>query len=510
MKNAYLTLTSKKLFVLTMMTAGLGIAPQTSYAEQAVQNITQAAQLKGQVVGSNGEPIIGATIMVKGTKNGTVTDFDGNFSISNVQSGTLVISYVGYKTKEIAFHGTAPVNVTLAEDSKALDEVVVVGYGTQKKSDVTGSVTSVNKDRLSQLPVTNVMQALEGATSGVLVTQSSSIPGSGPSTVIRGKNSINASTDPYVVVDGIPISKTGGSISDINPNDIESMEILKDASAVAIYGTNGANGVILITTKRGKAGHKPTIRYNGYFGIEDYAHKLEMRNGSEYVQKYKDYMYQKTGKEVTGDPVPNTGEQANYEAGKETDWLDEISQTGITMDHNLSISGGTDDVSYFVSGEYMNQKGILKGYQYKRFSFRANLDIKVTKYLTIGTNAYVASHNKDGGRVNFLMGLAMSPYGQEYNDDGSYNTLPMSPEEMYVSPFCNYNKTAERRSVNVNGNGYAELNFGNLIAPLKGLKYRLNIGYNYLPARTPLMPDSLLMTRTEQLRPSIMKQMHIQ
>lgn len=484
MKNAYLTLTSKKLFVLTMMTAGLGIAPQTSYAEQAVQNITQAAQLKGQVVGSNGEPIIGATIMVKGTKNGTVTDFDGNFSISNVQSGTLVISYVGYKTKEIAFHGTAPINVTLAEDSKALDEVVVVGYGTQKKSDVTGSVTSVNKDRLSQLPVTNVMQALEGATSGVLVTQSSSIPGSGPSTVIRGKNSINASTDPYVVVDGIPISKTGGSISDINPNDIESMEILKDASAVAIYGTNGANGVILITTKRGKAGHKPTIRYNGYFGIEDYAHKLEMRNGSEYVQKYKDYMYQKTGKEVTGDPVPNTGEQANYEAGKETDWLDEISQTGITMDHNLSISGGTDDVSYFVSGEYMNQKGILKGYQYKRFSFRANLDIKVTKYLTIGTNAYVASHNKDGGRVNFLMGLAMSPYGQEYNDDGSYNTLPMSPEEMYVSPFCNYNKTAERRSVNINGNGYAELNFGNLIAPLKGLKYRLNIGYNYLPART--------------------------
>src|SRR5574344_19431 len=323
MKNAYLTLTSIKLFVLTMMTAGLGIAPQASYA---VQNITQAAQLKGQIVGSNGEPIIGATIMVKETKNGTVTDFDGNFSISNVQSGTLVISYVGYKTKEIAFHGTAPINVTLAEDSKALDEVVVVGYGTQKKSDVTGSVTSVNKARLSQLPVTNVMQALEGATSGVLVTQSSSIPGSGPSTVIRDKNSINSSTAPYVVVDGIPISKPGGSISAINPNDIESMEILKDASAVAIYGTNGANGVILITTKRGKAGHKPTIRYNGYFGIEDYAHKLEMRNGSEYVQKYKDYMYQKTGKEVTGDPVPNTGEQANYEAGKETDWLDEISQ----------------------------------------------------------------------------------------------------------------------------------------------------------------------------------------
>lgn len=380
--------------------------------QMQAQNGSQKQRITGVVKDASGESVIGATVAEKGTSNGTVTDLDGHFALMVNHGATLQISFVGYKTSTVSTAGKNEVSVVLQEDSKVLNDVVVVGYGTQKKSDVTGSVTSVNKDRLSKLPVVNVMQALEGATAGVLVTQGSSIPGDAPSTVIRGKNSINASTSPYIVVDGVPISKSGGSLSDINPNDIESMEILKDASAVAIYGTNGANGVILVTTKRGKKGTKPTIRYNGYVGIEDFAHQLDLRNGAEYVQKYKDYMFQKTGKEVTGDPVPNTGEQANYEAGSETDWMDEMSQTGIAMDHNVSLSGGTDDVSYFVSGEYLNQKGILKGYQYKRFSFRANLDIKVTPYLTIGTNAYVASHNKDGGRVNFLMGLAMSPYGQ--------------------------------------------------------------------------------------------------
>lgn len=456
--------------------------PITIFAENNVMGMTapQKVQVSGTVKDSSGQPIIGASVLEVGSTNGTITDLDGNFSLS-VSNHELRISYIGYITQTIKVT-SGKINVVLKDDNKTLDEIVVVGYGTQKKSDVTGSVTSVNKDRLSKLPVTNVMQALEGATAGVLVTQGSSIPGDSPSTIIRGKNSINASTDPYIVVDGVPISKSGGSLSDINPNDIESMEILKDASAVAIYGTNGANGVILVTTKRGKTG-KPTIRYNGYAGVEDFAHKLRMRNGDEYVQKYKDYMYQKTGTELTGTPVPNEAEVDNYNAGKETDWLDEISQTGVSQDHNVSISGGTDNMKYFVSGEFLNQKGILKGYQYKRYSFRMNFDVNVTDYLTIGTNAYVAAHNKDGGRVNFLLGLAMSPYAKEYDDDGSYTILPMSPEEMYVSPFCNYSKKAERRSVNINGNGYAELNFGKIVPALKGLKYRLNFGYNYLPTR---------------------------
>ncbi len=446
------------------------------------QNV-QKHQITGIVKDTKGEPIVGASVVEKGTTNGIMTDVDGHFVLSVKNGSSIQVSSVGYKPVIISMNGRSTFEIEMSEDSKTLNEVVVVGYGTQKKSDITGSVTSISKDRLSKLPVANVMQALEGAAAGVLVTQGSSIPGDAPSTIIRGKNSINASTDPYIVVDGVPISKSGGSLTDINPSDIESMEILKDASAVAIYGTNGANGVILITTKHGKSG-KPMIRYSGYTGMEDYAHKLRLRNGSEYVQKYKDYIYEKTGAELTGIPVPNEREEANYSAGKETDWLDEISRTGISQDHNISISGGTDNTKYFISGEYLNQKGILKGYQYKRYSFRVNLDVNVTDYLTIGTNAYVAAHNKDGGRVNFLYGIAMSPYAQEYDSDGSYTILPMYPEEMYTSPFCQYNQKAERRNVNINGNGYAEINFGKITKPLVGLKYRLNFGYNYLPTRT--------------------------
>ena len=472
----------KNKFVVLLFCIGLLIGlPISQTLAQDVSS--QKHKITGVVKDANGEVVIGANVVEKGTTNGTMTDIDGNFTLYVENGSSIIISSVGYKKVQLSIGDRSNFSVKLEEDSKTLNEVVVVGYGTQKKSDITGSVTVVNKDRLSKLPVVNVMQALEGSTAGVIVTQGSSIPGSSPSTLIRGKNSINASTDPYVVVDGVPISKSGGSLADINPSDIESMEILKDASAVAIYGVNGANGVILITTKRGRVG-KPIIRYSGYLGDESFAHKLHPRDGAEYVQKYKDYYYEKTGTQLTGIPVPNQAEEANYTAGKETDWLNAVSQTGIAQDHNISLSGGSENMKYYVSGEFLDQKGILKGFQYKRYSFRMNLDIDVTDYLKIGTSAYLASHNQDGGRINFLLALAMSPYGQEYNADGSYDTLPMSPEEMYVSPFCSYEGKAERRKVNINGDGFAEVNFGKMYKPLDGLKYRLNIGYNYLPSRT--------------------------
>lgn len=473
---------SKNKFVVLLFCIGILLClPITQIQSQDVSY--QKHKITGVVKDANGEAVIGASVVEKGTTNGTMTDMDGNFTLSVKEGSLIVVSSVGYKKVQLATENRSDFNIRLEEDSKTLNEVVVVGYGTQKKSDITGSVTVVNKDRLTKLPVVNVMQAVEGSTAGVLVTQGSSIPGDSPSALIRGKNSINASTDPYVVVDGVPISKSGGSLADINPSDIESMEILKDASAVAIYGVNGANGVILITTKRGNTG-KPVIRYSGYLGDESYAHKLHPRDGAEYVQKYKDYYYEKTGTQLSGIPVPNQAEEANYTAGKETNWLDAVSHTGIAQDHNISLSGGSESMKYYISGEFLNQRGILKGFQYKRYSFRVNLDIDATDYLKIGTNAYFASHNQDDGRINFLLALAMSPYGQEYNADGTYDTLPMSPEEMYVSPFCSYNEKAERRKVNINGDGFAELNFGKIYKPLDGLKYRLNIGYNYLPTRT--------------------------
>ncbi|CAH0284443.1 TonB-dependent receptor SusC [Pedobacter sp. Bi27] len=284
-------------------------------------SIAQTAQISisGKVKDTQGNPIPGASISVKGTTQVVASDANGNFKISAQKGESLVITFVGYVTNTILVANDTQLSIILAEDKdKNLQDVVVIGYGTQKRSDVTGSIVSVPKARLSQLPVTNVLQSIEGAVAGVNVSTTSSVPGSQPNALIRGQNSISATTGPYVVVDGVPLTKTGGSLNDINPNDIASVEVLKDASATAIYGTNGSNGVILITTKRGTTG-KPVIRYSGYAGIDNIAHILQPGSGADYVQKYAD-MLKQTG-QVQQRPVPNIGELPAYNAGTTTDWL---------------------------------------------------------------------------------------------------------------------------------------------------------------------------------------------
>ncbi len=472
-----------KLCFAMALAGGIMAFPLPTMAEQAVQNVQQAGVVKGQVTDKNGDGVIGATVKVKDAQAGTVTDYNGNFSLNVQKAGTLVVSYIGYLTKEIAFTPGQTLNITIEEDATALDEVVVVGYGVQKKSDVTGSVTSINKDRLSKLPVTNVLQAVQGAAAGVTISQGSSIPGDAPSALVRGRNSINAGTGPYIVVDGIPISKSGGSLNDINPGDIESMEILKDASATAIYGTNGANGVILITTKHGKEG-KPSVSYNGYIGFENFAHKMDYCNGAQITQRYKDYVAQNPGETMYNDFVKNQNEAEAQAGGRETDWLyDMVSQTGIIQDHNVTVNGGAEKIKYFISGDYMSQKGVLKGFNYKRYSLRMNIDADVTNYLKIGTNSYIVSHNRDGGRVNFMMAEAMSPYGKVYEDDGSYCIYPMYTESLFFNPMRDINQDHERRQWNINLNAYAELNFGNIWKPLTGLTYKFNFGYSFVPKR---------------------------
>ena len=483
MKYANLISPSRKLCFAMALAAGMVAIPLPTMANQAVQNVQQAGVVKGQVTDKNGDAVIGATVKVKDSQTGTVTDFDGNFSLNVQKAGKLVVSYIGYLTKEVTFTPGQTLSIEIEEDATALDEVVVVGYGVQKKSDVTGSVTSINKDRLSKLPVTNVLQAVQGAAAGVTISQGSSIPGDAPSALVRGRNSINAGTGPYIVVDGIPISKSGGSLNDINPSDIESMEILKDASATAIYGTNGANGVILITTKHGKDG-KPSVSYNGYIGIEDFAHKMDFCNGSQITQRYKDYVAQNPGETMYNDFVKNQNEAEAQAAGRETDWLyDMVSQTGIIQDHNVTVNGGAEKIKYFISGDYMSQKGVLKGFNYKRYSLRMNIDADVTDYLKIGTNSYIVSHNRDGGRVNFLMAEAMSPYGKVYEDNGSYCIYPMYTESLFFNPMRDVNQDHERRQWNINLNGYADINFGNIWKPLDGLRYKFNFGYSFVPRR---------------------------
>lgn len=444
----------------------------TAYAQKSVT---------GNVSDSGGESVIGASILEKGTTNGTVTDVDGNFNLRVSDNAILQISFIGYVTQEVTITDQ-PLKIILEVDTKTLDELVVVGYGTQKKSDITGSVASVPKERLSRIPVTNVMQAVQGAVSGVVVQQTTSIPGEAPSTLVRGKGSLTASNDPYVVVDGIPISKMNGSMNDLNPNDIESIEILKDASATAIYGMNGANGVILITTKRGMSS-KPTIRYSGYIGVEDFAHVPEMVSPEELLARYKE------GNRINGSPMYDENvkyqyEVENYKNGHVTDWIDEVSQTGILQNHNVSISGGNEEINYYISGDIMDQKGIIKGYNYKRYTLRTNLETQVTKYLKIGTNSYIVSHNRDGGRANLLNAEAMSPYGRMYEEDGSLSFYPMFGETLWANPLLPTLTEHERREYNVNLNGHADLDFGKIFKPFEGLVYKLNAGFTYNPRRT--------------------------
>ncbi|WP_159518157.1 TonB-dependent receptor [Sunxiuqinia indica] len=446
------------------------------------QTVTKQAKITGKVTDSEGNSLPGVTVVIKGTTVGTITDFDGNYSIEAASNDVLIFSFVGMASQEILVGDKQNVSVTLNEEAIGVDEIVVVGYGTQKKSDITGSVTSVSKERLQKIPVSNVMQAVQGSVSGVNIQQVSSIPGEAPSILVRGGGSLTAKTDPYVVVDGIPISKMGGSINDINPNDIESIEILKDASATAIYGMNGANGVILVTTKSGGT-TEPQIRYSGYFGVEEFAHVPEMVSPEGLLERYAE------GNRINGSPlyeapVKYQYEVENYANGHTIDWIDEVSRTGIQQNHNVSISGGNEDINYYVSGDILDQKGVVKGYNYKRYSFRTNIDAQVTNYLKVGTNSSVVAHNRDGGRANLLNAEAMSPYGRMYEEDGSYTIYPMFGETLWANPLLPTTRDPERREFNVNLNGFANVTFGDIWKPLKGLTYKLNAGYTFNPRRT--------------------------
>jgi TonB-linked SusC/RagA family outer membrane protein len=431
--------------------------------------LAQGIAVQGKVTDESGGGLPGVTVLVKGTSTGTATGADGSYSLHAPGNGTLIFSFIGFQTKEVAVSNNTTIHVQLSADAKALEEVVVVGYGTQKRSDITGSVASVPKDRLTNLPVTNLTQAIQGTTAGLSISQGSSVPGSTGSMRIRGVNSINATTNPFIVVDGVPFF---GSTNDLNPNDIESIEVLKDASSVAIYGTRGANGVILVTTKRGKTG-KPRISYSGYRGVEDIAHKLEPMAPEAYVQKYKDYMIAQ--KLTQTQVLPNTYEVDAYNAGITTDWLREATQTGNIQEHNISLAGGTENIQYYLGGGYLNQTGVVKGFEYKRANIRSNLDATITDFLKVGTSLYFADNNSDGGRSNFLYATSMSPYSRVYDAQGNYQIYPMYPELLFANPLLGLTTDRLDRKKNLTGSAYAEVSPG----LVKGLKYRLNASYVY-------------------------------
>ncbi|WP_224997903.1 TonB-dependent receptor [Cesiribacter sp. SM1] len=347
-------------------------------------------QISGRVTDAlTGESLPGAAIIVKGTSIGTVTDVNGNYRLE--VSGTdavLVFSFIGYLQEELQVGSRASINIALSPDLEQLDEVVVIGYGSVKKSDLTGSVASVKAEDLKAVPVTSFDQALQGRAAGVQVIQSTGAPGGETNIRIRGTSSVNASSEPLYVIDGMLVNSNGGemsiggrgprigALSTINPNDIESIEVLKDASATAIYGSRGANGVILITTKRGKAG-KGTVNFESYYGVQEVAKKLDLLNAAQFA-------------DLINEANVNAGRAPVYvnpdRFGEGTDWQEELFQTAPIANYQLSFTGGNENTKYAVSGGYFTQDGIVIGSDFNRYSFRVNLDSDISDRFTIGSN----------------------------------------------------------------------------------------------------------------------------
>jgi TonB-linked SusC/RagA family outer membrane protein len=429
--------TMPKAFLLTLLCAiffNAGSFAGTTLGEKKNNEWKETFQEKtitGKVMDENGEPLIGANVSVKGRTSGTITDLSGEYSLTvPTDARTLVISYVGYVTQEVNIANSTVIDVILVADIQSLSELVVVGYGQQKKSDITGAISSVKGADLTQLPMQRVDQALQGRAAGVLVLNTAGAPGALTTIRVRGMNSINGGNNALIVVDGLQ----GGNLNALNPNDIESIEILKDASATAIYGSMGANGVILITTKSGKTG-KPVIDYSYSYGSQTIRHKLELMGAADYAITRN---ANKATQNASGVPEPIFTDARIEELRKSggTDWQNEIYRTAPISNHQLTISGGTDNMKYMVSGGYLDQQGILINSAYKRFSLRANVSADISKNLSFGLNW--AGSKESGNSPPYGGGTALSFLGQAvniaprwdpttppYDANGNYNRHPL-------------------------------------------------------------------------------------
>ena len=339
----------------------------------------QTRTVTGTVKDGSGTVLPGATVVVKGSANGATTDADGKFNISVPDdASTLVVSFIGFLSQEVVVGNQTTIDVTLKEDAQTLNEVVVTGYGEVRKSDYTGAVSSVKGEDLVQLPLQRTDQALQGRAAGVMVVNTDGSPGGNTSIRIRGSNSVTGSNTALIVIDGLQ----GGDLKSLNPNDIESIEVLKDASATAIYGSQGANGVIVITTKKGRSG-PPVFNYNFSYGVQELRKKLDLMNAGDFARTTNAF---RATQDANG-PLPprfTDAEIANWDANGGTDWQNEIYRTGAMQNHQLSIGGGSDRVKYFASGGYLDQKGILINSAYKRYSLRTNLGVDINKWSAFG------------------------------------------------------------------------------------------------------------------------------
>jgi len=444
----------------------------------------QQKTVSGKVTDSTGATLPGVSVVVKGTTSGSITDSNGNYTISNVSPDAILqFSFVGMKSQEVKVGGLSVVNVKLEEETIGIEEVVAVGYGTLKRSGITGAMSSVSSKALKTVPVTNAQQILQGRAAGVYVTQNSNKPGSEPSVLIRGRRSFSAGNDPLYVIDGMPIT---GGFNDISPNDIESMQVLKDASATAIYGSRGANGVIIITTKRGKTGTPATLMYNSYFGVTRVTRHADVMSGEEFVA-FKREAGRAAG--IYNDSDPKTSDAKIFETGeidaiansRYTPWYKMITQDGFSQNHELSVLGGSKSTKYNISFNFFDDKGYFKCQDYTRYNTRINLDQDISPRVKIGLSILGSFSERNGGGINpYMASVVQTPLGSAYDENGNIKEFPTGDALMY-NPLSNFEKGAiinleKRFRLLTSMYGEAEL--------YKGLKFRVNFGPDLINSRT--------------------------
>ncbi|OXA76714.1 TonB-linked outer membrane protein, SusC/RagA family [Flavobacterium aquidurense] len=495
----------KNKFIFLLIIAVFALFNATGYA----QNKT----IKGVITDASGLPIPGANVLIKGTKTGTSSDFDGNFSISATSGQILVISSTGSKTVETAITSAAVIKVVLVDDVSELNEVVVVGYGTQKKSDVTGAVVSVSAEQLMTRPVNNALEALQGKAAGVDITISER-PGSVGVVRIRGNRSLSAGNSPLYVVDGVPLM-SGSSIETINPRDIESMDILKDASATAIYGSRGANGVIIVTTKQGKAGQF-TLNYAGTLTTSQLVDRSPSMNAADFIKFRRTAAYNLNPNtyanpnaptyendklifdsaldgQTSRDNVLKGWANGTYDASKvtNTDWTDFVTQAGISKEHVISASGGSEKVNTYGSLGYLDNEGTQKGQWYKRYTAKITSNINPVEWFKINASLNVSWSDQDygmstlGGRSNgssnAIYGAAKSIYNiaVPYYENGKEVINPGGESSIYTIMNEWEKSTQQTQTLRALGNFSATVDFGKIWKPAEGLSYKINFGPDF-------------------------------
>ena len=489
----------------------------------ATDNPAQEQTITGQVIsGDDNKPLPGVNVAVKGTTRGTTSDASGQYRISVPNNkAELVFSAVGFVSQEITVGSQSTINVTLTTDTRSLNEVVVIGYGTQKKSQLTGAISSVTSKQITEMPITNIGQAMQGRVAGVDVAQSGSKPGSTPTIRVRGRRSFNAGNNPLYVVDGIPLTGdrnellpsgqrpfdfVSGGYEDLNPNDVASLEILKDATATAIYGARGANGVVLVTTKRGNNNGKTTISYDGYAGVTDPLDKVHLFSGSEFAEYVRE-AYRTVGEynDASGKPVPtgvadayadskapmlgaDPAVAAGIAAGRNTDYQSLILRQGFQQNHSLGIQGGTEKTQFYISAAYFRDKGINAGLDYTRYSLRANVDHQINKVIKVGLSSYFMYSVRNGANINpYGFTLQQNPLGRPYDDNGKLifsptNDALLTNPLFEVIPGAQVDETKKYRIFN---SIYAEASI------IDGLKYRINFGPDFAVSRAGRFTASL-------------------